>query len=336
MAQRHAPERRRHVDRVLAERQLRRPDHLHRHRRQQLLGERHQPLVVHVRPVELEHRELGIVLRRDALITEVTIDLEDPFDAADGEPLQVELRRDAQVELHVERVVMRHERPRQRAAGDLLHHRRLDFEEAVRLQELPDRRHRGRANLEHPAHVGIDDQIEIALAVADLDVLQAVPLLRQRQEALGEELQRRRPDRQLVRLGAKQVAADADLIAEVEQLRQLIVALAERVLPDVDLDARAAVGQHEKAGLAETADADDAPGGDGVDARRLELGGGLGRVAVDELRHRMRGVELVRVRGKAEARDRLEVRFPLLGLDDFATHLLPGGPRPRRRAASPT
>ena len=184
----------------------RRPDHLHRDRRQQLFGERHQPLVVHVGPVELEHRELGIVLRRDAFIPEVTVDLEDAFDAADGQPLEVELRRDAQVELHVERVVMRHERPRQRAAGDRLHHRRLDFEEAVRLQELANRRHRGGANLEHAPHVGIDDQIEIALAIADLDVLQAVPLLGQRQEALREELQRRGPDRQLVGLGAKQVA----------------------------------------------------------------------------------------------------------------------------------
>ncbi len=132
------------------------------------------------------------------------------------------------------------------------------------------------------------------------------------------------------------MAADADLVAEIEQLRQLIIALAERVLPKVDLDTRAAIGQDEKAGLAETADADDAPGGDGVDARRLEIGGGPGRMAADELRHRMRGVELVGVCGKAEARDRLEVRFPLLGLDDFTTHLFlaalrAAGDAPRRQ-----
>ena len=95
------------------------------------------------------------------------------------------------------------------------------------------------AHLEHPARVGIDDQIEIALAVADLDVLQPVPLLGQRHEALGEELERRRPDRQLVGLGAEQVPLDADEVAEVEQLEDREVALAERVLADVDLDLRA-------------------------------------------------------------------------------------------------
>ena len=47
-----------------------------RHERQQLLGELHEHLIVHVGPIELEHRELGVVLRRDALIPEVTIDLE--------------------------------------------------------------------------------------------------------------------------------------------------------------------------------------------------------------------------------------------------------------------
>ena len=35
--------------------------------------------------------------------------------------------------------------------------------------------------------VGVDDQVEVALAVARLDVGQAVPLLGQRQEALGQE-----------------------------------------------------------------------------------------------------------------------------------------------------
>ena len=49
---------------------------------------------------------------------------------------------------------------------------------------------------------------------------------------------------------------------------------------------------------------------------------GVARVRVDQLRHRMRGVELVRVRGKAEAGDRLEVGSPLFGLDDFAAHRL--------------
>ena len=180
-------------DLVLAERDLVGADRLLRDRRDQLLGHRHQLLVVGVGLVELQHRELGVVLRRDPLVPEVAVDLEDLLDAADRQPLQVQLRRDAQVQLHVERVVMRDERPRQRAAGDRLHHRRLDLEIAARRQELADRRDDPAARLEHAPRVGVDDQIEVALAVADLDVGQAVPLLGQRQQALREEVQRATP-----------------------------------------------------------------------------------------------------------------------------------------------
>ena len=236
--------------------------------RQQLLGQVHQVVVVGVGPVELEHRELGIPAIADAFVAEVAVDLEHPLDAADHQALQVQLRRDAQIQLHVERVVMRHERPRQRAAGDRLHHRRLDLEKAARDEKLANRGDRPAADLEHAAHVGIDDEIEIALAVADLDVLQTVPLLRQRNEALRQKLEPRRPDRQLVGLGAEQMAGDADVIAVVEQLRQAKSRSRQRVLPDVDLNAAAAVGEHEEARLAEAADADDAAGGDGLDARR--------------------------------------------------------------------
>ena len=37
------------------------------------------------------------------------------------------------------------------------------------------------------AHLGIDDEVHVALAVARLDVLEPVPLLGQRPERLGEE-----------------------------------------------------------------------------------------------------------------------------------------------------
>ena len=46
--------------------------------------------------------------------------------------LEVELGRDAQVERAVERVVVRRERARQRAAVERLQHRRLDLDEAAR------------------------------------------------------------------------------------------------------------------------------------------------------------------------------------------------------------
>ena len=53
-----------------------------------LLGQGHQVARARVGLVELEHRELGIVLRRDALVAEVAVDLVDPRHAADDEALQ--------------------------------------------------------------------------------------------------------------------------------------------------------------------------------------------------------------------------------------------------------
>ena len=169
------------------------PMRLQRDLGEHLLGQPHQVLVVHVRLVELQHRELRVVLRRDPFVAEVAVDLVDAIHAADDEPLEVQLGGDAHVQLHVERVVMRDERPRQRAAGDRLHHRRLDFEEATRVEEAANGRQRARPDVEHAARVRVDDQIEVPLAIARLDVLQPVPLLGQRQEALGQERQGRRP-----------------------------------------------------------------------------------------------------------------------------------------------
>ena len=144
---------------------------------QQLRREVHQAPVVGVGLVELEHREFGIVLRRDAFVAEVAVDFVDALEAADDQALEVELGRDAQVEVDVERVVMRDEGARRGAAVERLHHGRLDFDEAAFLELPAQGRDDAGARDENVAHFGIGDQVEIALAVAGLDVLEAVPLL---------------------------------------------------------------------------------------------------------------------------------------------------------------
>ena len=105
----------------------------------ELLGQVHQVVIIPIGLVELEHRELGVVPRRDALVTEIAVDLENFLESADHQPLQIELRRDAQVQVHVQRVVMRAKRPRRGAARDGLHHRRFDLEVIARDEELAHR-----------------------------------------------------------------------------------------------------------------------------------------------------------------------------------------------------
>ena len=105
----------------------------------QRLGARHRVVDVGVGLVPLEHRELGVVLERDALVAEVLADLVDALEAADDQPLEVQLGRDAQVEVAVELVVVRRERPRVGAAVERLQDRRLDLDEAGRVELAPQR-----------------------------------------------------------------------------------------------------------------------------------------------------------------------------------------------------
>ena len=118
------------LDLVAAERHRSRAEHLAGDPRHELLDPRHRVVVVGVGLVPLELRELGVVLERDALVAEVLADLVDALEPADDQPLEVELGRDAEVEVRVELVVVRDERPRKGAAVARLEDRCLDLDEA--------------------------------------------------------------------------------------------------------------------------------------------------------------------------------------------------------------
>ncbi len=64
---------------------------------------RHDVVVVGVGLVAFEHGELGVVLEADALVAKDAADLVDLVEAADDQALEVQLRRDAQVEVAVQR-----------------------------------------------------------------------------------------------------------------------------------------------------------------------------------------------------------------------------------------
>src|SRR4030042_1824762 len=78
-----------------------RPDHLPRRPGDDLLRDGHHVVVVAVRHVQLEHRELGVVPRADALVPEAARELVHPLQPADQAPLEVQLRRNPQVQIQV-------------------------------------------------------------------------------------------------------------------------------------------------------------------------------------------------------------------------------------------
>jgi hypothetical protein len=120
------------------------------------------------------------VLRRESLVAEIAVDLVDALDAPDDQALQVQLRRNAQVHVQVERVVVSAKRARGGAARDRLHHRRLDLEKVQGVQEVAQVADDAGARAKHLAALLAHDQIDVAPAVARLGVSEAVPLVRQR------------------------------------------------------------------------------------------------------------------------------------------------------------
>ena len=119
----------------------------------------------------------------------------------------------------------------------------------------------------------IDDQVEVALAVADLGVGEGVERLAvlllddgQRTDRLREHGEALAVYRQLAAVGAEGEAFDADEVADVEQfledrvVERRIPFGADVVAADVDLDAARVVLQFEERGAAHDAARHDAAG----------------------------------------------------------------------------
>src|SRR5437868_2138575 len=62
------------------------------------------------------------------------------IEAAHDEALEIQLVRDAEIERHVERIVVRGEGSRRRTAIERLQHRCLDFEKAATVEKPANRR----------------------------------------------------------------------------------------------------------------------------------------------------------------------------------------------------
>ncbi len=175
-----AAERRAQINRLIVPGQRRGGEHRLGDIADQVLGQVHDLVVGGIGLVQLQHREFRIVPGRDALIAEVAVDLVDTLQATDHQALEVQLGRHAQVQLQVQRVVVGHKGLGGGAAGDVMHHRRLHFEEAPRVEPLAHGADDLRTLDEDLARIRRDDQVDVALAVSLLHVRQAMEFVGQR------------------------------------------------------------------------------------------------------------------------------------------------------------
>ena len=110
------------------------------------------------------------------------------------------------------------ERLCRRATWNGLQHRRLDFEEVAFDQELADVRDDLGTDTEGVAGFLVDHQVDIALAVALLGVGQAVVLVRQRAQRLGQQAHVGHLDVQVALARTGQGAFGTDDVAQVPSL----------------------------------------------------------------------------------------------------------------------
>ena len=221
------------------------------------------------------------MVRVHAFVAELATDFENLLETAHEQALQGQLGRDAQEVVTVERVEVRNERLRVRAAQNRMQKRRLHLVEALLLHIAADGSHDLKALFERALDLGIHNKVDVALAIARLLVGQAVELLRQRAQRLGQKLVARDGDGELSALRAHHGAVNADPVAHVEVFHCSEDFLAECVDAAEQLDVARRVAQLEERDLAL-----DALGHDTARHIDLVLGGG----AVFE-----RGVLLVEV-----------------------------------------
>ncbi len=103
------------------------------------------------------------------------------------------------------------------------------------------------------AHVGVHDEVDVTLAVANLAVGQAVELVGQGAHRLRKDRELGRRDGELTAAGADHGAGGLDDVARVDHAEDTPVVLAEHVDAAEDLDLAGAVLEHEEAHLALTA-----------------------------------------------------------------------------------
>ena len=105
---------------------------------------------------------------------------------------------------------MGRERPRRGATVQRLEYRSLDLDEPLAVEESPDRGDHPRPQGKKLPCVLAGHKVELAMAKASLDVLQAVMLLRRGPQRFGQQREIRDPQGQLAPAGAEGHPLDPD------------------------------------------------------------------------------------------------------------------------------
>lgn len=235
-------------------------EHLARNGAEEVFGEVHHGFVVAVGLIHFEQGEFRVVAGVDAFVAENAADFVHAFHAADDKALEMELKGDAHVEVDIEGVVVGDERTRVGTAGDGVQHWGFDFEEGLAVEVAADGGDDLGAHDEGVLHVGIHDEVDVALAITELGVGESVEFLWQWAHGFAEVVVFVDFDGELAAIGDEDDAGDADDVADVGFFEEPVRFFADDVLTAVDLDVAGNIGDVGEACFALAAFCHDAAG----------------------------------------------------------------------------
>ena len=189
-----------------------------------LLGEVHHPEVILVGDVYLHHREFGVVGAVHSLVAEILGEFIDTVEAPHDEPLEVEFVGDAQVEVRIERIVVRDEGTCRGAARYGLQNGGLYLQVAAFVEETAHGGDDFGPLGEYFPYLRVHHKVHIALTVTRVGVGEGIVYLavllldhRQRTDGFAQYGEFAAVYREFTRLGDESEALHADEVADVEQ-----------------------------------------------------------------------------------------------------------------------
>ena len=246
--------------------------HGHGDFREHLLHEFHHPDVILVGHVDFHAGKLGVVGLVHALVAEVLREFVHSAEAAHDEALEVEFVRNTQIQRNIQRVMMGDEGAGGGSTGDALEDRCLNLEAAGLIEVLAHGGDDLRTLDEGVLHLRIDNEVDIALTVAHFGIGESVvhhsvDFLHDGKHAqrLAEQGKFLGMDAELAGLGDEGVALDSHHVTDVEEflphgvVHGLVLARADFVALDVNLDAAGLVLEFSERRCAHYATAHDTP-----------------------------------------------------------------------------
>ena len=122
-----------------------------------------------------------------SLVSEVSVDFKDCLQAAYDQPLEVEFRSDTQIAFDIQCIMMCHKGSGVGAARDRMHHRCFNFEEGFLFEKPSDQRDDPASLDKGLFYSRVHNHVEIALAVSELLILEAMELFRKWRDGLGDD-----------------------------------------------------------------------------------------------------------------------------------------------------